>query len=117
MKRRVTGASLENSTHSDQENLLQSNESTSTSQAKIASYETANQVLERSLMDQALNPPFTQEPVLIMETPRRPSSLELDPRLRRPRSRFVSNLIDNSGSGQEAVEVITINTDGEENNE
>jgi hypothetical protein len=79
MKRRVTGASLENSTHSD--------------------------------------PPFTQEPVLIMGTPRRPSSLELDPRLRRPRSRVVSNRIGNSGSGQEVVEIITINTDGEENNE
>jgi hypothetical protein len=76
MKRRVIGASLENSTHSDQENLLQSKESTSTSWAEIASYETSNQVLERSLMDQALNPPFTQEPVFIMETPRRPSSLE-----------------------------------------
>ncbi len=70
-------------------------------------------------MDQAMNPPFTQESVLTMETPRRPRSLNLDPRLRRPRTRVVPNFIDNSGSGQEAVEVITINTDGEEaeNNE
>ncbi len=86
---------------------------------EVAAYETANQVLERSLMDQAMNPPFTQESVLTMETPRRPRSLNLDPRLRRPRTRVVPNFIDNSGSGQEAVEVITINTDGEEaeNNE
>jgi hypothetical protein len=76
MKRRDIGASLKNSTHSDQENLLQSNESTSTSHAEIASYEAANQVLERSLVDQALNPPFTQEPVLIIETQRRPCSFD-----------------------------------------
>jgi hypothetical protein len=69
IKRHEAGTSLENSTHSDQENPSQNNESTSTSQAEVAAYETANQVLERSLMDQAMNPPFTQESVLTMETP------------------------------------------------
>jgi hypothetical protein len=118
MKRHKAGASIENSMHSDQENSSQNNESTS-SQVEVAAYETANQVLERSLIDQAMNSPFTQESVLTMETPRRPRSLNLDPRLRRLRTRVVPNFIDNSGSGQEAVEVITINTDGEEaeNNE
>jgi hypothetical protein len=54
-----------------------------------------------------------------METSKRPRSFNLDPCLRRPRTRDVPNLIDNSGSGQEAVEFITIDTDGEEaeNNE
>ncbi len=116
MRRHETPASLENSMQSDQEN---SSQSTSTLHTETAANEAENEVSERSLVDQALNPPFTQEPVLIVNTPRRPHSLNLDPRLRRPRVRVVPNLIDNSGSGQETVDVITINTDDEEmgNNE
>jgi hypothetical protein len=67
---------------SDQENPSQS---TSTLQTEITANEPDNEVSERSLMDQALNPPFTQEPVLIMNMPRRLRSLDLNPRLRRPR--------------------------------
>jgi hypothetical protein len=63
----------------------------------------------RSLADQALNPPFTQETL----TPHRPRTLALNPRLRRPRIRATVNF-GNYSEASSRREVTTINSDDEE---